>query len=356
MDWQRGLSLFVCRECEVVPVKRVLMVIALALALPALVACGKPTEEIPTPTAVPVATDTPIVVATEAPPTTPEIPVGDVNVALALLKLPESEIVAVVNGVEVPTSRYRAELGRQLVALTDQYQLNWNDPETIKFLPEIQDNILEQLIDQTLLPQLGASEGVSVPAEEVEAEVVALKERMLGDGQFQTWAEFLEYNAVTDEEVFGLISNSLLVELLVAAHGGIPASEQVKAAHILVAEETTAREVLAKLEDGESFATLAEQYSTDTGSKEAGGDLGWFPRGVMVPEFEEAAFTLDIGQTSDLVQSQFGYHIIQVSGQEVRPLEGDLAIEQQRMAFSEWYAAERERADVIKNIEFDLSE
>ncbi|WP_078548963.1 peptidylprolyl isomerase [Litchfieldia alkalitelluris] len=89
--------------------------------------------------------------------------------------------------------------------------------------------------------------------------------------------------------------------------------EIVKASHILVADEETAKEVKEKLEAGESFEELAKEYSTD-GSAANGGDLGWFTKGQMVPEFEETAFTLGKDEVSEPVQSQFGYHIIKVTG------------------------------------------
>ncbi len=104
--------------------------------------------------------------------------------------------------------------------------------------------------------------------------------------------------------------------------------KEVKARHILfqigqeVAEETVtpvqekAEDVLRQLKEGADFAELAQQYSDDPGSKENGGDLGFFTRGSMVPEFEEVAFSLEAGQMSELVRSQFGFHIIQVD--EVR--------------------------------------
>lgn len=88
---------------------------------------------------------------------------------------------------------------------------------------------------------------------------------------------------------------------------------QIRASHILVSDEAKASEVMKKIKAGEDFATLAKTYSSDTGSAKNGGDLGLFPRGVMVAEFEDAAFALKVGEVSEPVQSKYGYHIIKVS-------------------------------------------
>lgn len=88
---------------------------------------------------------------------------------------------------------------------------------------------------------------------------------------------------------------------------------EIKARHILVEDEATAKEVKKKLDEGAKFEDLAKEYSTDPGSAANGGDLGWFGPGKMVPEFEEAAYALDVNQISEPVKTENGYHIIQTT-------------------------------------------
>lgn len=88
---------------------------------------------------------------------------------------------------------------------------------------------------------------------------------------------------------------------------------EVNARHVLVEDEETALEVKEKLDGGADFAEIAKEYSADPGSKEEGGELGWFGYGSMVPEFQEAAFTLESNKISEPVQSSHGFHIIEVT-------------------------------------------
>lgn len=123
-------------------------------------------------------------------------------------------------------------------------------------------------------------------------------------------------------------------------------TEQVWAQHILVADEATAKEVEAKLDAGEDWFALVEQYSTDAGSKANGGDLGWFGKGKMVAEFETAAYAMQVGQVSDPVQSQFGYHIIRVLGHEDRPLTQTECTTLANTKFTDWLKELRDGSDV----------
>lgn len=96
--------------------------------------------------------------------------------------------------------------------------------------------------------------------------------------------------------------------------------EEVHARHILVEDEAKAKDVAARLKKGEDFAKVAAELSKDPGSGKEGGDLGWFTKERMVPEFAEAAFKLQKGQVSDPVKSQFGWHVIKLEDKRTKPL------------------------------------
>ena len=124
--------------------------------------------------------------------------------------------------------------------------------------------------------------------------------------------------------------------------------KQVWARHILVADEVTALTVIERLNSGEDFAVLAKELSTDTGSAQNGGDLGWFGSGAMVAEFETAAFALENpgDYTTTPVASDFGFHIIQLIAKQDRPLTAEQYDAAKNKVFSEWLTAAREEYGV----------
>jgi len=130
--------------------------------------------------------------------------------------------------------------------------------------------------------------------------------------------------------------------------------EQIWARHILVPTEEEAVIVVLRLEE-EAWNDVAADVSLDTSNKDIGGDLGWFTSGRMVSEFEEAAFELEINQISDPIETQFGWHIIQLIDRGIHPLsQADYEYEQ-NVFFDEWFNEIKENIDIdINNVWKDI--
>lgn len=166
------------------------------------------------------------------------------------------------------------------------------------------------------------AERLNISEEDIESELAKVREAydLTEDEDF---LNFLTMQGFAGEEDFRELVMQHLVVQKVATEGAVVTEEEVRveydagkeveASHILVEDLETAQELLAKINQGEDFAELAKEYSIDPGSGAMGGSLGSFERGRMVPEFEKAAFSLEIGEISEPVQSDFGYHIIKVT-------------------------------------------
>ena len=323
----------------------------LLVALMLMAGCAKNT----TPAAT--MTPEPTVQPTADPALSPtEVPPGGVDVAWQHVLQPKEDVLARVNGEEVTADGFLSVLERQLHVVTVQYAVDWNDTTNQSLIPGFQDQILGQMVQDVLIRQLAEAEGILVTDADIEAERASIEAEIVSSGQYANWDAFLTAMGSDSADFAEQIRTYLSYKGLLNTHGGPTDAEQVNALHILVDTEETGQEVLKKLKEGAAFADLAKEYSTDTGSAESGGDLGWFPRGMMVAEFEEAAFTLPVGETSDLVKTDFGYHIIRVVDRAVRPLSAELLEQQQQQAFGVWYDAEYEKANIETLVTFETPE
>ena len=196
-------------------------------------------------------------------------------------------------------------------------------PEGITLGETLKTNIIEKLIMEKLVANETKNMNIVVTDEEVNEQLDQYIAIMEGQEKFE---EFLKTNEITQE----FFKENLRKELLVNKHREsfiqdatitdedakeyYEANKEdlviVKASHILVASEEEGKKVLERLKDGEEFATLALTESMDTVSAAQGGSLGYFTKGNMIAEFEDVAFSLKEGETSELIQTEVGYHII----------------------------------------------
>ncbi len=166
----------------------------------------------------------------------------------------------------------------------------------------------------------------------------------------KTMDEYTTYG-ISEATFRSAYKNDLLrKKLSEAISADIPTTEsQVWARHILVQSESEAKAITELLNNGTDFGKLAREFSIDTGSGAQGGDLGWFSKGAMVPEFEQAAFSQEIGAIGEPVQSQFGYHIIQVIDRQELPLTADQLQQNRDQAFADWLTTALDEADTTTN-------
>jgi peptidyl-prolyl cis-trans isomerase D len=153
-----------------------------------------------------------------------------------------------------------------------------------------------------------------------------------------------DINALRDMYEVKLLGDKLLE---VITKDMVPVEEQVWARHILVETKEEAEEVLSKLDQGLDFHMLAAEHSTEESTKDKGGDLGWFNKDTMVAEFSEVAFSLEVGEISDPVETSFGFHIIQVLGKREYQISPEDFEQDKQVVFNNWIDQERNARDSI---------
>ncbi|MCV0394074.1 MAG: peptidylprolyl isomerase [Rhizobiaceae bacterium] len=151
----------------------------------------------------------------------------------------------------------------------------------------------------------------------------AEKKGLADDEEFQRRMTFLRQRALHSAMVESEVAKGVTDEAVRARYdeevAGVPAENEVRARHILVDTKEEAEAIIDELDKGGDFEEIAKEKSGDPGSGAKGGDLGYFGRGQMVPEFEKAAFSLDVGaHTEEPVESQFGWHVIKLEDKRAK--------------------------------------
>lgn len=189
--------------------------------------------------------------------------------------------------------------------------------------------VLHSMVQQDLVFQYAKDHNIDVSAADIDAKIADIKTR-LSDQQL---SDALKQQGMNEQDLRDLMQEQIIVKKAVDAtipvsnaqmaaylaknHALLDSPKQVRARHILVSSLPTAQMIEAKLKAGGDFAALAKQYSSDPGTKDKGGELGFFTQGAMVKEFSDAAYAMKPGQISQPVHSPYGWHIIQV--EEIKP-------------------------------------
>ena len=263
-----------------------------------------------------------------------------------------SATVATINGTAVKQDEVEAYVNFLLIQ-DPETSANLTDDERI----DLEINIIDSLLVVKLLEQYAADNDISVLQEEIDIQMEGVIASYESEDEFENDLKnknvdrkFLEYelqnqilrNKIYTEATVGVIVTEEQIEEYYNENREtmfkIPA--RIRVSHILsmfpwiedqsIEENDGDKEktkdkiefVEEKIEDGAEFGDMAREYSDDTGTSVDGGDLGFITEGQMVPEFEEAAFSLEIGETSAIVETMFGYHIIKVFDREEESIQG----------------------------------
>jgi len=242
--------------------------------------------------------------------------------------------VAVVNGVKINRTDFDRELNRA------RQVYGMGRPIQASQLPEIEKRTLENLVEREVLFQESEKKGIEIDESALNSELEKLRKRFPSEEEFKKNLERMDLTETSLKSEFKrvmavqhLIEEEIVVKVAVSDkeietyYNSNPKlfkqPEQVRASHILIGVKSDANEsekaearkkietVVSRLKKGEDFSALAKEFSTCP-SNAKGGDLGFFGRGQMVKPFEDAAFSLKPGESSDIVETRFGFHVIKI--------------------------------------------
>ncbi len=258
----------------------------------------------------------------------------------AFTPTPPAPLAAQVNGQYLFLADYERRVAQYEQALIEQ-GIDPNTDEGQAYLVQARADVLEGLIDGALIQQAAVQLGISMTEEELENQIEADIAAGGGQAAFDEWLQATDQTRDDYKEMLRQALTSQRVMESVSSSVGAEA-EQVHARHIMVESEELAQQIQTMVLQGADFAALAREHSVDLATKDNGGDLGWFPRGLVATELEGAAFALQPGQVSDVVRLGDGYHIIQVVEREAtRPLSPEMQLDLKLAVFEEWLAGQK---------------
>ncbi len=245
-----------------------------------------------------------------------------------------------INGEPIPEEAIEYELRR----LVQFYSQHMNTEELKAQLPDMRQKAVEQVVGAKLLMMEADRLDIQVPQEEIDTRLNQMKEEVGGDAAF---ADVLKKQNIDEGQVIdGIKRGKRMDKLIEQITQGLddPTEEEIEkhfdehaedyfrqdrleARHILLKpasekleDRETAKSKLMELRNriamGEDFGDIASQHSECPSGKKAGGSLGWFSRGMMIPEFDDAVFAMELEELSDIVETPMGFHLIQLTGYE----------------------------------------
>lgn len=286
----------------------------------------------------------------------------------------EESVAAAVNGTEISMKDFNKNLALYKMDYEMQFGpeiFNEGTETGLDLIQTVKSQVLEKMINDELLLQMATEKNVTVEDATIEE---AYKEYLEYLNSNEEYKAFTEENGIDEAFVKNLIKTGEIInayqtmymeELEVTEEEAKTfydenpeyfAVEEVKARHILVEDLDLAEELLGKIKQGESFEELAKEHSTDPGTKDNGGDLGYFSKGTMVAAFDDAAFSMEIGEISEPIQTDFGYHIIKVEDKvsEVHKFEDSIELIKNYLKsteLQELLKSNLEKAEIVRNIE-----
>jgi peptidyl-prolyl cis-trans isomerase C len=261
----------------------------------------------------------------------PSEPVQEVTVMPSVTPEP---MAARVNDYVISLEEYQAEMSRyELVQAGSEHGEKDASPSEV---------VIQSMIEDVLLKQGAEESGYQQDPNMLQQKLEEITNRIGGNSVLDSWMQKNGYDIDSLKKALEIsIAAAWMRDKIVTE---VPSeAEQIHALQILVLSEPEAQGILQQIRTGADFATIAEQYDPITK-----GDLGWFPRGYLLqPAVEEAAFSLQLGATSDVITTSSGYHIIQVVEREDNhPLSPEAYTVLQRSALKNWIETRKENSQI----------